>query len=144
MAKISIIGSGRVATQLGKKLYAVGHTIVQIYSRNLQTAQALSVLTESVAITNVQQLESTADIYIVAIKDDAIKDLCPFLKNIQNKIIAHTSGTIPSTIFESYIQNYGVFYPLQTFSAHKDANFDTLPFVLTFTLLMTIKEQVCM
>jgi predicted short-subunit dehydrogenase-like oxidoreductase (DUF2520 family) len=42
-------------------------------------------------------------------------------------VFVHTSGTIPSTIFEKHTSNYGVFYPLQTFSISKEPDWTTIP-----------------
>lgn len=149
MTKISIIGSGRVATQLSKKLYTTGHSIQQIYSRNFKTAQHLAKLVEAQAVQTVDEIQPNAAIYILAIKDDAIQDLIPQLEVIQDKIVTHTSGTVPSTIFEDYFDNFGVFYPLQTFSDHKEADFDTLPFCIhasnqkTQTTLINLAQSIC-
>lgn len=42
--KIVLIGSGNIATHLGKAFMHTGHQIVQVYSRTLANAQALAKL----------------------------------------------------------------------------------------------------
>ncbi len=149
MAIISLIGSGKVATQLGKRLYECGHTIDQIFSRNYTTAVQLARAVEATAIVRIEQLTPTAGFYIVAIKDDSIIELLPQLDAISTKIIAHTSGTVSSSIFESYFDHYGVFYPLQTFSSQRVVDFDTLPFCIhandanTLEQLTTLAQSIC-
>ena len=44
-----------------------------------------------------------------------------------NGIWVHTAGSIPMNIFSSFTENYGVFYPLQTFSKTRDVDFSRIP-----------------
>lgn len=130
--KISLIGSGNVGYHLAKRLYSKGHQIEQVYSRTVSKANLVASLTNSQAITDLKDLNTNADIYILAAKDDSIKMLAEELSflNKYNKIVAHTSGSVPSGVFENLFDNYGVFYPLQTFSIQKEPNFETLPFCI--------------
>jgi predicted short-subunit dehydrogenase-like oxidoreductase (DUF2520 family) len=130
--KITIIGSGNVGFHLAQQLFKCGHSICQVYSRKKEKAEILAELTNSKAINKVEHLSEVAEIYILAISDNALERMAEeisFLNN-QKKIIVHTSGSVTSRIFESYFDNYGVFYPLQTFSMQKEANFEKLPFCI--------------
>ena len=86
-------------------------------------------LLSTTGMTDLKRLSPNADLYIVAIKDDAIGTIATQLPaQIQSeKLIVHTSGATSSTVFEPYFKNYGIFYPLQTFSIHKKADFEQLP-----------------
>lgn len=129
MANIIIIGAGNVATHLTNRLYEKQHNILQIFNRSLENANLLARKVEAEAIDNITKLNLTADFYLIAISDDAIKIVVEQLSPIlpKNKIIAHTSGATSSQVFQSFFKNYGVFYPLQTFSKERKADFEKLP-----------------
>ena len=67
--------------------------------------------------------------YILAVKDDAIVKVAGQLGylNKGKRIFAHTSGATSSTVLAPYFHNYGIFYPLQTFSRTIPIDFDQLP-----------------
>ncbi len=124
--KITIIGAGNLATQLGLTLYNEGYFISQVYSRNLKNASLLAKKLKGEAITNLKKLSSDSSIYIIAVKDDAIKSVAGQL-NFKDKIVVHTSGSIPIDVLKHCSKNYGVFYPLQTFSKEKKVDFKKIP-----------------
>ena len=65
--KIAIIGSGNVATQLGKAFRNAGHKIIFVYSRNLKHAEKLAGELKSESGNNFKELApSRADVFIVA------------------------------------------------------------------------------
>ena len=68
----------------------------------------------------------SADIYVVALKDSAIDEVLSQI-NFGNKLIVHCSGSLPLSALESYSENIGVFYPLQTFSRSRDVDFSEIP-----------------
>lgn len=136
--KISIIGSGNLATQLGLALHKEGYLISQVYSRSQKNASILSKKLKAEAISNIKKLSTDSTIYIIAIKDDAIESVAKQLK-LKDKIVVHTSGSVSMDVLKKSSKNYGVFYPLQTFSKEKQsrpngrgqsfgrANFKTIP-----------------
>jgi predicted short-subunit dehydrogenase-like oxidoreductase (DUF2520 family) len=127
---ITFIGAGNVATHLAKAFFFEDFEIEQVYSNNIDNALALADEVNSIAIDNVINLNSNSDLYIVAIKDDAIE---PILQQITDKniFIVHTSGSIPINVFEQTgFNNYGIFYPLQTFSKSKAINLLEVPFCI--------------
>ena len=128
--KITIIGAGNVATHLAKRLYEKQHDILQVLNRNLEHAKLLATQVEAEGIDNTRFLNLNADFYIVAVSDDAIKIIAEQLATIlpKGKIIAHTSGATSSQVFKGFFENYGVFYPLQTFSKERQADFEKLNF----------------
>lgn len=124
--KISIIGAGNLATQLGITLFNEGYLISQVYSRSKKNANILSKKINANAISDIKKLSADASIYIIALKDDAIEIIAKQLK-LKDKIVVHTSGSIPMDILKNCSSNFGVFYPLQTFSKIKKADFKTIP-----------------
>lgn len=132
ISSISIIGAGNVGSHLAKRLYACGHNIVQIFSRTPSKAITLSSLVKSVGVSRLEDIAPTADLYILAITDDAtasVTEQLAFL-NEHQKLVVHTSGSVSSAVFENHFDNYGIFYPLQTFSAAQAVDFEQLPFCI--------------
>jgi predicted short-subunit dehydrogenase-like oxidoreductase (DUF2520 family) len=111
--KIVIIGSGNVATVLGKKLNEAGHQILQVYNRSLSGAQALGDILSVAATDQWQMLDAGADVYLVAVSDQAISSISPSAA-FGNKAVVHTAGSVPMNVLERVSKRYGVFYPLQT------------------------------
>jgi len=120
------IGAGNLAVQLSKAFQSKGFGISQIYSRTEQSAKYLAEKLSTKYTTSATEIDKTADIYFVAIKDSAIDEV---LKQIHfnNKLLVHCSGSLPLSAMEKYSENFGVFYPLQTFSRVHDINFSEIP-----------------
>ena len=110
MAKITLIGSGKTATALGKALAQAGHEFVQVWSRTEAGANSLAKQINAAATTSLSAINADADIYIIAVKDDAIHEVAKQL-HIGNKIIAHTSGIKSKDLLTGVSPNYGIFYP---------------------------------
>ena len=128
MMKVTLIGAGNLATQLGKSLKKAGVIISQVYSRTEESAQTLGELLEAEWVTDVTQVHDEADIYIFSVKDSVLCDLISEVcKGRGDKLFLHTAGSMPMSCFEGKAQYYGVFYPMQTFSKSKDVNFERIP-----------------
>jgi predicted short-subunit dehydrogenase-like oxidoreductase (DUF2520 family) len=125
---IVIIGSGNVATHLALTLTAKKCTITQIYSRTKKNAAALAKkISAKTSFSNkIKDIDTTADLYIIAVADDAIIKITRKLK-LKNKLVVHTSGSNEMTILKTVSKNYGVIYPLQTFSLNKHIDFKMVP-----------------
>lgn len=114
--KICLIGAGNVATHLGTALSRVA-SIVQVYSRHIDNAALLAEKCACDSFTDsLAEIAPGADIYLVAVKDDAIETVAEKTPQAPGGIWAHTSGSVPMTVFAGKKRQYGVFYPLQTFS----------------------------
>jgi predicted short-subunit dehydrogenase-like oxidoreductase (DUF2520 family) len=124
--RITIIGSGNVATHLAAAFKNAGHAIVQVYSRDIQNASLLAYHVKAEAIDNLDQINGETDLFVIAIKDDAIETAVSTLAKYE-KLIVHTSGATDLRALLNHTQNAGVFYPLQTFSKTKEVNFNTVP-----------------
>jgi len=124
--RITIIGSGNVATHLAAAFKNAGHSLVQIYSRDMQHAALLAYHVKAEAIDNLAQINPEADLFVIAVKDDAIETVASALSKYQ-KLIVHTSGATDLQALLNYTQQAGVFYPLQTFTKTKEVNFNTVP-----------------
>jgi len=124
--RITIIGSGNVATHLAAAFKNAGHAIVQVYSRDIQNASILAYHVKAEAIDNLKQINLETDLFVIAVKDDAIEAIAAELAKYK-KLIVHTSGATDLQTLQKHTQNAGVFYPLQTFSKTRELNFNTVP-----------------
>jgi len=124
---IVIIGSGNVATHLGKALKST-HNIVTVFSRNIEKASELADMVGAKAVNNLKDIPANADFYIISVKDDAIKNIVNLTDKV-NGIVMHTAGSI--SIDElNHFSSYGVFYPFQTFTKNKEVNFNNIPVLI--------------
>jgi predicted short-subunit dehydrogenase-like oxidoreductase (DUF2520 family) len=124
--RITIIGSGNVATHSAAAFKNAGHAIVQVYSRDLQNASLLAYHVKAEAIDNLDQINPETDLFVIAVKDDVIESIASALAKYQ-KLIVHTSGATDLQALLNYTPQAGVFYPLQTFSKTKEVDFNTVP-----------------
>lgn len=127
--KVVMIGAGNVATHLTRAFVENNIQVLQIYSKTESTARALAEKYQIQCTTKKDEIRRGADIYIYSIKDDVLPD---FVANDfeKDKIHIHTAGSVDIKIFENYKKNYGVLYPLQTFSMDKKVNFSEIPFFI--------------
>jgi len=123
MKNIVLIGSGNVATHLGLSLVNNGYNIKQVWSKQLKNADILAKKLDSTSTDALNNLKN-ADFYIVSVKDDALESV---IKQLNLNNIIHTSGSIGLEVFNEKSENYGVFYPLQTFNKEINLNFSKTP-----------------
>jgi len=127
--KISFIGSGNVAFHLSHVLKDCGFKIHQVYSRNIKNAMGLALTLDADFTDDIEKINNEADMYIIAVKDDAVKEIVSKI-NFKNAIVVHTSGSLDINILKDSAQNYGVFYPLQSFKKDKKIDIKTVPICL--------------
>lgn len=126
--RISLIGAGRVATHLGRVLLKRGHEIVQVYSRDVNHAEALASGISADAVSEIAQLNTDIDFAIIAVSDQAISQVIEQLSNVlKDVLIVHTSGSTNLAVLAQYHSRSGVFYPLQTFSLERDVDWANTP-----------------
>lgn len=126
--KIILIGAGNLATHLGKAIFAAGHDVVQVFSRTMQSATALASEVGAQPVSDISDVRSDADLYVVSVKDSAIVELIPVLcKGKETKVFLHTAGSIPMDVFQGMALHYGVLYPMQTFSKQREVDFSQIP-----------------
>lgn len=126
--KISFIGSGNVATQLAVALDRQGHQIQQVISKTEAHAYELARKFGAFYSSQISKLQGDSDIIFLCVPDE---EIAPIAKELQhtNAICVHCSGTTPMEVFGSH-KAYGVFYPLQTFSKSRTANWLDVPILI--------------
>jgi predicted short-subunit dehydrogenase-like oxidoreductase (DUF2520 family) len=126
---IVIIGSGNLASNLAPALSAAGKNIIYVFSHSLKNAKTLAAICKAKYTDNINEIPRSADLYIIATIDSAIKELSEHLSGLKG-IVVHTSGSVPISVFSKEIINQGVFYPLMTFSKLNKVRFEDVPVCL--------------
>lgn len=123
MITVSIIGAGNVATHLFKAFSKTKTVSVKQWnSRDLNKISSFKNKVEIVADLNGL---AEADIYIIAVSDDAISSVSEALP-FKDRLVVHTSGSVG--IYDLDKKNRrAVFYPLQTFSKEAKVDFKQVP-----------------
>src|SRR5689334_9090550 len=111
--KISLIGSGNVATVLGRLLKQKNFIINEVVSRDKTHALHLAKQLDAIAIVDIKALSKNSDVYIIAVNDDAIEAVSNQL-NTSDKIVVHTCGSASINLLRNTSKNFGVLYPLQS------------------------------
>lgn len=107
---IVIIGKGNVATNLDYAFRKRGVACQMVSSRE-----------------GLDQLPP-ANVYIYAVRDEALPDVVAQVVGVGKSLHLHTSGTMPITVFGDDKPHAGIFYPFQTFSkARLIEDFSTVP-----------------
>lgn len=123
MISVTILGAGNVATHLFKALSSADDVFVkQWFNRNISSIQPYK---NDVEITDDLSQLKEADLYIIAISDDAIANLSTQLP-FENRLVVHTSGAVNIHDLDKKNRR-GVFYPLQTFSKSAELDFADVP-----------------
>ena len=123
-----MIGSGNLATQLSLALRDAGQEIVQIFSRTEAHAQQLAEQVGCPYTTSVDAILRDADVYIFSVKDDALSGLAAAVCSTRRQgLFLHTAGSMPMDLFKGHASQYGVLYPMQTFSKTRCVNFREIP-----------------
>lgn len=117
---ITLIGSGNVATWIAQRLQGNPRfPITQVFSRHLEHAQTLADLLNAEAIEDIRKLNSDNQIFIFALADKAYDEILPLLP-FKLPLAFTTSGTVSCQCLKDYAEQYGVIYPLQTFTKSQD------------------------
>jgi len=111
--KVVIIGSGNVATVLGKKILSAGHEITQVVGRNIKNVTTLSSTLNSASCYNMLNINTSSDIYIISVSDSSITGVAEQLI-LNDKLVVHTAAAVSKDVLANSSLNYGVLYPLQT------------------------------
>ncbi len=129
--KIFLIGSGNVATQLGKAFKRCGHEIVFVCSKTLSHAKKLG---QELNCSFGESWDAinyfSADVYIIAVKDDAIAEVVKQMPAIKDTLVIHTSGATDISVLKKKFKNCGVLWQAQTIQMRSKIDFKKVPLVI--------------
>lgn len=123
---IVLIGTGKVASQIGLAFHKNNIHLKGIWGRNHSKATHLATLLNTQLITDLTMLSSNI-LCLVCVKDSAIQEVID--KISQTVKVAYTSGSIQLSNIKPR-SNLGVFYPLQTFSSERNIDFTNIPILI--------------
>lgn len=126
MIRIVLLGGGNIAYHLANHFQKNDLTeLVQVYARNLD---ALKFLDPSILRTDNLNSLSKADVYILAISDDAISEVSKRMSNVKG-LVLHTSG---GKTIDELKGNFhkGVLYFPQSFTKGILVDFSKIPVCL--------------
>ncbi len=125
---IVLIGAGNLATQLGFSLAKKGFNIRQVYSYTLENAELLADKLNAYSTNNLNEIQTNADLYIIAVKDAVLAQTIEQLPHLKG-IVTHTAGSMSIDMLVKF-DHYGIIYPFQTFSKEKDVEFNSIPILM--------------
>ena len=131
---ITIIGAGNVAYHLCKAFVAQAIKPQQVLVRSKLKAELF--ISMGVEVVYKAADIKKSELFILAVNDDSIADAAALLP-AGDAIVVHTSGSMPVEILKDFSPNYGVFYPLQTFSLEREVDFKSIPIFIEGANLAT-------
>lgn len=123
LLQIVLIGSGNVAHAFARAIGETTHEVLAVFARNPYTVYNDFHPDLKLVTNNWGQIPSDADIYILAVSDNAIAACCENLARV-NGVVVHCSGTTSMNLLSS--ENKGVIWPLQSIS-QSTINFKQVP-----------------
>ena len=127
--RITLIGAGRVGGALARRFRTRDLRVGQVYSRTPARAEAVAREVDAQPISQLDELHPDADLYLLAVPDDAIETVAHRLASQlpRDVRIAHCSGATPLAVLTAHFPRAGIFYPLQSFVGHRAPDWNTLP-----------------
>ena len=130
-----MVGAGKVASQLAPALKEAGYKPLGVYSRSMEHAASLASRIGTTGVDRITALPAGADIYLIAVKDDAIADvaaeLAPHVAPGGGRaVMVHTSGSTPLSVLSTTGARCGVMYPLYSFTADYRQDVGDVPFFI--------------
>jgi predicted short-subunit dehydrogenase-like oxidoreductase (DUF2520 family) len=127
--KISIIGSGNIATFFATKLMQEGHVIHQIISERVNRASVLASKVNAQTVVNLTGLDDNIDALFVSIPDDEIKSI-----SLQvNTVVIHNSGTCKLEAINSYSKDAGCIWPIYSITKDNLPSHKDIPFIVNYS-----------
>lgn len=110
--EVVIIGSGNVATVMGRILQQKGHRIRQVWSREQAHADKLAGELNAQGITDLLALAPDADLYLLAVTDSALAATAARIGRKEG-LVVHTAGSVSKDILKNVSNRYGVLWPMK-------------------------------
>jgi len=132
MKNIYLIGSGKIGNNIATTLNDNQIKITGIHSRNIKTGNKLAKKINSIFFEELIIPKKT-ELIIICVTDDQIKNVA---KKINKIPIVHTSGSSDIKLLKNCSENYGVVWPIQTFTNNKKTNFKKTPICIEASNLM--------
>lgn len=110
--QVTIIGSGNVATVMGKVLLDKGHSIRQVVGRNREVTHALAGQLQASAVYNYADVKVHEGIYLLAVSDAVVAGVAARL-SLGDNLLVHTAGSVSKEVLQKASTRYGVLWPMK-------------------------------
>ncbi|HEX2394159.1 MAG TPA: DUF2520 domain-containing protein [Bacteroidales bacterium] len=125
-----IIGAGNVAWHLGHSLLESGIKINAVVNRTESRGRQLANSLGTKYANTIEDTGNVADLIILAVSDDVIANVACSTGFLKSGILVHTAGAVSMNVLSINATDFGVIYPLQTFTAGRKLNFRHIPLLL--------------
>lgn len=123
--KVTLIGSGNVATHIALRLKEANVEIACIYNRTYSHAEQLASEVGCFCTSDKSNIPDS-DVYVCSVKDDYITSALEGV-NLRNRLVIHTAGSVSIDVLSPFSENIGVMWPMQTFSISKKVDWSEIP-----------------
>lgn len=110
--QVVLIGSGNVASVLGRILLQHGHQIEAVWSRNRSHAALLANELGAGVCTDLTTLPAKAELYLIAVTDDALPEIAAQIR-LQDQLVLHVAGSCSRDLLQQVSSRYGVLWPMK-------------------------------
>jgi len=126
---ISIIGSGNIAHYFANCFLKSGFEIRDVWSRDEGKGKIFAESFQASFKPKIQDFSADADIIILAVKDDAIKDVSKMLPRT-NALIVHTAGSVSLDVISPEIKYKAVIWPVYSINKNHLPDNIAIPLVI--------------
>lgn len=123
MSSIVILGTGNSAYAFAKAISNTDLKLAGVWGRDAEKTQLFANQFACAAFNSFHEIESSADILLLAVKDNAIDELAEKIKT--DKLVLHCSGMQSINILKQ--ENIGVIWPLQSIKKDSFLDFKNTP-----------------
>ena len=128
LPQVSIIGTGNLAFVLSKNLEQCGIRVRELAGRSKDRVERIASQLYSVeTILDFDFSQSQSKVFFLCVSDSAISEVAYRLKLPQGALLVHCSGATSLDAIEKGGADFGVFYPVQTFSTSRKLSLNGVP-----------------
>ncbi len=125
---VAIVGSGNLAFHLADAFLQANKQIAAVVSRNPVYGNVLAKKAGCSYVGRAENCPTDCDLVVLAVSDSAIAEVAARLPQLKS-LVVHISGSTPIDVLSRFEQ-FGVFYPLQSFTRDKAVNFFEIPILV--------------
>jgi len=115
MERIGLIGAGRAGTAVGAALAAAGYRLVGVTARSDASRDRVAQLLPAVPVLTADEVTQRADVVLVAVPDDLIRDVAHTLPLTGAQYVVHLSGAHGLSPLEGLAATPVALHPSMTF-----------------------------
>lgn len=133
LVNIVIIGTGNVSWHIADSIRSK-KSVQLLQAFNHKASKATAAYSKQFncnVVTHYQHINPNADVYLIAVKDDAIAHVARQLMPLNLKgLVVHTSGSTDLGVLKGVSAQTGVYYPLQTFYPKANIDWSSTPLLV--------------